>query len=108
VWVFAALPPTVTSVNVQNSASALINLTVNPNPLSSQGSITYFIEHDAMVQLSLIDLQGRKIKIIANDIQHGLVKKSFDLTDTQLPDGVYLINLNIDGKSYTKPVIIDK
>jgi PKD repeat protein len=97
--------------NVQGIKENLNNnfqLAVFPNPMSSQATVAYFIENSTKVQLNLMDLQGRKLKTFVFENQVGVVKQTIDLSDMQLADGLYLINLNMDGKVYNKPIVIRK
>lgn len=57
-------------------------------------------------QLSLYDLQGRKIKTFASGLQQGLVQQGIDVSDLQLHPGVYFIHLIINDKLYLKRVSI--
>jgi PKD repeat protein len=84
------------------------DLNVYPNPLMGQGIVSYFIENSALVQLSLYDMQGRKLKTFSNTQQVGAVHQAIDISDLELSQGMYLIQLNVNGKLLVKPVIINK
>jgi PKD repeat protein len=91
----------------EHSVSA-IDLNVYPNPMSSHGIVSYFIEKNEEIQLSLFDLQGRRLKVFSNGMQQGLINQAIDITDTKLSTGLYLIQLTVNGKLYTKPIIVNR
>jgi PKD repeat protein len=91
----------------ENEASSL-NMNVFPNPIISQGIVSYFIEQNAVVQLNLVDMQGRKLRTFANSLQQGQVNQLIDVSDMGLSQGMYLMHLTVNGKIFIKPVIINK
>jgi PKD repeat protein len=90
--------------NTTNSTA----LSVYPNPLTNQGVVSYFIEKSTMIHLSLYDLQGRRLKTLAEGEQQGFVHQAIDISDLNLAPGMYLIQLTTKGSSNYKPLIISK
>lgn len=85
------------------------SLNVFPNPVESTGSVSYNLPQNSKVQISLYDMYGRKLKVFADESQTaGKHSVSFDLTDLQLPAGLYMMNLMVNGKAFNKPLAVKK
>jgi Secretion system C-terminal sorting domain len=79
-----------------------------PNPASSKTNLFYCLNINSLVNLSLYDLMGCKLKTIINDIKQsaGRYKITIDLMD--LANGVYICSLNINSQQYSKKIIIQR
>lgn len=71
------------------------NLQIYPNPASDK----VFVKADKLNSVELYDLQGRKLAVKLN------LDKSINVSS--LPKGVYVIKLNIDGKSVSKKLVVN-
>jgi subtilisin family serine protease len=82
-------------------------LLVSPNPVQSSATIQYYLEKTDLVNLSLQDLQGRKIIQLINEIktegQHKIILSADDLSE-----GVYIVQLVIGSKASAKRILIIK
>ncbi len=67
-------------------------LQVYPNPIREKLTINYFLRNPGNVKISLYDLTGRLVKILANyyDVP-GINKKIFKLSG--IPNGIYFITI---------------
>ncbi|MFL5745407.1 MAG: chondroitinase-B domain-containing protein [Niastella sp.] len=105
-----------TEVHVQTSSSltarvmeeeaAAIKETLNsyPNPFHAANTITFNIEKDSQVQLSVFDVMGRQVALLMNGaMKAGIHRVPFDAK--QLPAGMYWIKLKHNGKSAMKQII---
>jgi hypothetical protein len=81
---------------------------VYPNPLSGVGIVSYFIAQNSNVRLSLFDLQGHKLKTFVHSQQTGFVNQAIDISDLSLSNGLYLIHLSVNERSFVKPVVVNK
>ncbi|MEM7037619.1 MAG: hypothetical protein AAF570_11620, partial [Bacteroidota bacterium] len=79
----------------------------HPNPFREHTSFDFVLHTSAHVQLSLFDLQGRKLVDVASgDYLAGTHSAFFDRTahgGTALPDGIYLVRftaISNDGQEY--------
>jgi PKD repeat protein len=97
---------TITGIAQNHTPS--VALIVYPNPMANQGIVSYFVEQNADVQLSLYDLHGRSLKVFANGIQQGFINQAIDISDVKLTSGMYLMHLTLDGKVYMKPFIVTR
>lgn len=80
-------------------------LLVYPNIFSNLINITYALSELSNVSISLYNTQGKQIKnIMATTVQSsGQQSLYFDGSD--LPKGIYLCTVSINGKTYTQKVI---
>lgn len=95
-----------TSVGVSNILSNKIStMTVFPNPSKNKSTIDITLLKDAMVDLVIFNLLGEKIKtIISKNMQMGQHNFTVDLTG--FSNGLYSIQLMVDGKKQVLKLII--
>ena len=81
-----------------NEIDNAVQLSTYPNPLNGLSTVQFILNNKAKVSLALMDATGRII------IQHpeammqaGLQKTTIDAST--LADGIYLLQLNVDGKN---------
>jgi uncharacterized delta-60 repeat protein len=78
-------------------------LQVYPNPLSDEAVVQFSITQNSILEISLFDLQGRKIKTITEgNFEAGSHQLNFSPED--LPQGIYLLQLSTwipSEKSYS-------
>lgn len=81
------------SVQAENTSPESFNLIQNyPNPFNPKTTIEYQVPHRSNVEISLYDLQGRRVKVLYNGNQHaGYHKLIFDAQG--LPSGTYFYEL---------------
>jgi hypothetical protein len=92
-------------VEEEAPASAAM-LTSYPNPFTSTTNITYQLEKDGHVQLTVLDLAGRQVRLLVNaQAKAGIHRTTFNAN--QLAAGVYWLKCVVDGKVITKKIIKD-
>ena len=80
-------------------------LEVYPNPASTQAVINFSIDSDALTEIVLFDLQGRKIKSIAEEnFEAG--NHQLNCSVTELPKGIYFLQLKTNEVTATQKLII--
>lgn len=99
------LTPSLTGINeISNDFS---NLNLFPNPSDGNIEISYELKENGQNRISLFDIQGKLLKVLADERnQKGLYKRSFNLKETGLEQGMYLIRINNAGKEITKKISI--
>jgi hypothetical protein len=94
-------PGSTTGIFIPESKKADPNQLSNyPNPFNSVTQIAYQLPHTGHVVLELYDLTGRKLETLVNQDQPA---GNYELTfhRDQLPEGVYLARLKVDGLEST-------
>ncbi len=76
-----------------------VQLSVFPNPAHTQTTINYTLSQNADVLIELFDVQGKRMSEIVRATQvSGNYNQSLDVTKAGLSNGIYFIQLMIDGE----------
>jgi hypothetical protein len=78
-----------------------------PNPFNPSTEIAYYIPEAGVVSLSVYNLVGEKVADLLNEVQSAgthLVK----FNASSLSTGIYIYNLNVNGKSLAKKMTLVK
>lgn len=92
------------TTGVNELPSSVSSFSVFPNPASDNATITIDLKESTNVQIDVTDLAGKQVAIIMNEKPTGAVTKQFNTTS--LPNGNYLVRLQVNGKSYTQKLSI--
>ncbi len=96
-----AVDPTIV---VDNDAN--IQYSVSPNPHNGFTQINYQLSKASEVQLSLYDLQGKKIQHLLSETQQaGVYQHALNANEYQLQAGIYMLKLQVGDQVYTKKVV---
>lgn len=97
-------------LGINSSTASLENkFNVYPNPVIGNTTIEYSILQMTEVKttLEVYNLLGVKISSLVNATQQpGIYKYYFNPQKNNLNSGVYFISLTIDGKTYTKRIVV--
>lgn len=78
-----------------------------PNPFNPSTTIEFAVPRQTRVKLTVFDVLGREISVLANDVYSaGNYKATFN--GSNLPSGVYLYRLETDSYSQTRKFILLK
>ena len=87
-----------------------LKLTISPNPLTQTSIIKYELPNSGNVSISLLDINGRKISNLFNGYKLkgeqilNINKNTFN-TST-VANGVYLVQVDLNGKKQTEKIVI--
>ncbi|MEI6489161.1 MAG: PKD domain-containing protein [Bacteroidota bacterium] len=99
------LPPLTTGI--VNQSSITESLDNYPNPFTETTNISYSINKNSSIDLSLFDLLGNKIAGIENGAKaNGTYTTTFDAASVSA--GIYLLQLKTENKTITKKLVITK
>ena len=83
-----------------------------PNPFNPVTTIGYYLPNKGSVDITIYDMMGREIKVLQSGIQtpgHGKVQWNASNDKGQpVSAGVYLYQINIGGKMYSKKMVLLK
>jgi type IX secretion system substrate protein len=104
---YSFITPWVVSVNESLTNNNQLSLISYPNPVRDKTTLRYTLPEKTSVEITLVDIFGSTIEVIANENQsHGIHNIVYN-TD-KLVNGIYFINLNTGSKSETiKITVID-
>jgi hypothetical protein len=90
----------------------VVALTNYPNPFNPATTISYELKHEADVDLSIYDLQGRRIvQLVHGRMGAGCYHVQWGSTSEEgvlLPSGAYVCRLLVDGTSTSRKMILAK
>ena len=82
------------------------NFQIFPNPFQGETNIKYTLNNKATVQLEVFNLLGERIDMILNEEQSsGTHQVSFSSKNKNLTDGMYIVRLTIDGRSFSQKIV---
>lgn len=88
---------------IPNPSSLITNLNNYPNPFNPTTSISFSIQNNSNVELTIHNIKGQKIKtLIHNEYtkgNHSFIWNGDDEFNKPVSSGVYLYNLKVNGKS---------
>ncbi len=91
----------------ENNASD-INLSVYPNPVKESAAVSFTLKEDAQATISIYNLQGQKVSTLINkNLSAGEQQVTWTPED-DLPNGIYLMKMNIGGDLFTKKIAIHR
>ena len=80
---------------------------VYPNPAKGMATVVYTINDQADVTLDVYDLLGNRISSVLSEKQSSGKYRAEINTET-LPDGIYMVNLTVNGQSHMQKLIVQK
>ncbi len=107
-----SVPTEVNEDSTQEKNTAL-NLNIDetkifPNPSNGEFNINYEIKQASLVQIDIYDLQGKLIKNIVSSQRQNTGKYVLPTNLSELPNGIYICKITIDGKVQSKKIVIEK
>ncbi len=82
---------------------AVYSLSNYPNPFNPKTTISFSIPEESKVELIVFNIKGQKVKTLINNQyskgNHFIVWSGDDNIGSLVSSGVYLYNLNVDGKT---------
>jgi len=92
--------------SIDNSVDDFMNLSVYPNPTSSNFTMEFYVQNAGDLSCSIYNLQGELIKELFNDyFTQGEYR--LDMTNSELPNGIYMLRFVQDGQSLLKKIVIN-
>jgi hypothetical protein len=77
---------------------------INPNPVGSSALIEYTLQRPSLVTLQILDVSGRKVAILVNDLyQQGKQNVLFDASNFK--SGIYFCTLKTNNPEYSGQTI---
>lgn len=83
------------------------DLSIYPNPASSELSVSIGLDYVSNTQLQIIDLTGKIVKDFTKefDYEHGIYKARLDISD--LKAGIYFVKVVQPDKAFSKKLLVN-
>jgi PKD repeat protein len=90
---------TVVFVGISSANKEVFNFYAAPNPYVGSTNLNFNLKQTSIVKIEMYDLLGRKVKNILEltEMSAGDHKVELMNSNIELPNGIYLIKLNVDG-----------
>jgi hypothetical protein len=99
-------------LNLLNSATGIKDLpnttntfSVFPNPAKENISIQFELKEISSLLIDVTDITGKQLAIIADEKITGIVTKQYNITS--LPNGIYFVRLQVNGKTSAQKLTIN-
>ncbi len=83
-------------------------LNVYPNPTDGKATIEYILDKETELSVYITDLLGKKIATLISNERQEKGSHQLDFDATHLPNGTYLVNLNIKGVNTSTKMILSR
>ncbi len=88
------------------------NMIVSPNPFNPETSVRFSLKTESNVALKVYNVKGQLVRSLCDERlpvgEHAFRWDGHDGYQKQVSSGVYLLNLDIDGKSYRRKALMLK
>ena len=99
-----AQPADIAEYNIPTESKLYQNY---PNPFNPVTQIKFALAKTADVKLSVYNISGQKVAELANGVKYAGYHK-IDFDGSRFNSGVYYYTLKVDGKSFTKKMVLTK
>jgi uncharacterized repeat protein (TIGR01451 family) len=83
-----------------------------PNPFNPSTTIEYSLKKDGMVHLKIFNVSGQRVRTLVSEQrkagQHQVIWDSLNENGIQVPSGIYMYSLNVNGFNQTRRMAFTK
>ncbi len=98
-----------TALAVKTISNNKTTIALSPNPVNDYFSIKYTLEKPAYVTVELYNAIGAKVKSVFAGLQtEGKQNLAIDISKDGLSNGVYFVNVSIDGNITSQRIVVNK
>jgi hypothetical protein len=83
-----------------------LTLSAYPNPFNAETTLTFYIDHPQMIELTLYDQLGRVVRTLMKEQAAGEI--SYHLTAPSLPSGIYYAHLTTPSSQFIRKLVLLK
>jgi len=111
----SGVPVSMLKISVNGDASVVRKYALEqnyPNPFNPNTTINYHLEEPGKVVLQVYNVLGQQVKMLMNDVQeagrHTVVWDGTDGHGKAVAGGIYIYRLQVNGRSFSKKMILIK
>ncbi len=99
----------ITSANSVENLELGSEIKIFPNPFNSSTQVAFNLINEAKVAISVTDITGKEIYTRAESL-YSSGDQSFELSSENgfVSNGIYLVNISINGKVYTRKLVLNR
>ena len=98
-------PPFNTSIGIVETPG-VVSFGLYPNPTNGSSAITYNLEEQSDVTISITDAQGRLVQTVQQNGMQTAGQHTATWNSAGLAAGIYFVNLNVNGKNTVQRVVV--
>lgn len=98
-------PPFNNSVGVDET-NGTMSFGIYPNPADGPVAITYTLEEQSDVMISVTDAQGRMVQVVQSTASMSAGAQGANWNAEGLAAGIYFVNLNVNGSNSVQRVVV--
>ncbi len=95
-------PRFVSPLGVEEELTA-VGVTIFPNPVQNQLTLQAELQNSTTMRIIIDNMLGNRMMTLSETVQAGIYRKNIELGN--LPSGVYLLHIYIDGKHGVRKII---
>jgi hypothetical protein len=95
---------TVSAVGIQEANGGVSTITASPNPFGATTTFMVSLAKNTDVEISVYDVTGQKVETVKDEVM-GAGNHAIVWTPATLADGVYFVQMVIDGQTTTKRIV---
>jgi hypothetical protein len=95
------------NVSVDENTAQEFRIACSPQPMSYSGIIQFVAPHAVQAEISIHSMDGRLMKTLLKSRIHG-GEHTLMVPAQELPIGMYMVRMIMDGKSISTPLIISR
>lgn len=99
--------PVLFDLNVGTNNLELGNINIYPNPIHQTAQLNFQLKESSQVEWSIYNLTGSKVMDSPNQIMNA-GEQNINIQTNDLEDGIYFLNLVINGESNTQKISVIK
>lgn len=93
------------SVGIDGPDEIVESFMLFPNPTVDETNVSFGIDRDAQVSVSVLDLVGKEVKHIITG-QHASGEYIYNVNTSDLSSGVYMVRMLVGDRAYTQRLIV--
>src|SRR6185436_5867023 len=90
------------------NGSDIFSYSVRPNPALSNTTVSIVSSNDDQVSIEIYNIVGKKVSQVNSAPIHAQEEMKFNINTSDLPSGIYIININSSEKLYQQKLVVSK
>jgi len=92
-------------VGISETEKYISDIKLSPNPLSSNGTIGFFLKRESQVVIDIYDVVGNRVSTIINErLDKG--QQHIDINTSDISNGLYFYTIELDNSKFTAKLLV--
>jgi subtilisin-like proprotein convertase family protein len=103
-WMDKNIPGSCKNLNIEEQSPMISNMDAFPNPFKNGFNLNYYVRNNAEISVDLVNAVGMHVRNIFKGNQSSGIQSTY-IDGDGLPNGLYLVIIQVDDKIYQKKLI---